>query len=312
VNQPLGQSVHTIAIVGAGFSGTATAVHLLRRPWTRPLRVVLIERGPEMGRGLAYARSDYPALLNVPASQMSATMSDPDEFLRFARRRDPGIQGEDFLPRAEYGAYLQDLLRSAAAAAPPGVRLEQIHAEVVGVGEVQRDQPVVLALADGSRLSADAVVLAMGVQASQVVERIPSKSGPLAAVTGSRIGGMDPEGKDAILLVGTGLTMVDVACATLERHPQATLHAISRHGLLPRGQTVFRRHTLADEGRLASLSAGSLSRLVKVARRLAQESERNGGDWREVVTQIRWEAPAIWRGLSMAERRRFLRHVRGF
>jgi len=276
------------------------------------VRVVLIERGPEMGRGLAFARSDYPALLNVPASQMSATMSDPEEFLRFVRRHDPRIQGEDFLPRAEYGAYLQELLRSAAAAAPPGVRLDQVHAEVVGVGEMHRDQPVVLTLADGSHLTADAVVLAVGVPVSQVVERIPFKSGLPAAAAGSTMSGLGRDGKDAILLVGTGLTMVDAVCATSERLPNATLHAISRHGLLPRGQTQFRRHTSADEGRLASMSAGSLSRLVKLARRLARESEQNGGDWREVITHLRWEAPALWRGLSMAERSRFLRHVRGY
>jgi len=276
------------------------------------VRVVLIERGPEMGRGLAYARSDYRALLNVPASHMSATTSDPDEFLRFARRNDPRIRGDDFLPRAEYGAYLQDLLRSAAAAAPPGVRLDQIYAEVVGVGEMHRDQPVVLRFADGSHLGADAVVLAVGVPASQLAERIPIESGVPAAAAGTTMSRVGHEGKDAILLLGTGLTMVDVVCATSERLPNATLHAISRHGLLPRGQTLFRRHPPADDGGLVSMSSGSVSRLVKVARRLARELEQNGGDWREVITRIRWEAPALWRRLSMAERGRFLRHVRAY
>src|SRR6202167_2730340 len=75
---------HVIAIVGGGFSGTATAINLLRDPGARPLRIHLIERGSEFGRGLAYARREYPYLLNVPASRMSATIADPDEFLRYA------------------------------------------------------------------------------------------------------------------------------------------------------------------------------------------------------------------------------------
>ena len=58
----------TIAIVGAGFSGTLVTVNLLRRPPVESTRIVLIEREPEVGRGIAYARRDYRYILNVPAS----------------------------------------------------------------------------------------------------------------------------------------------------------------------------------------------------------------------------------------------------
>src|SRR5271170_6103813 len=120
-----------IAIVGAGFSGTATAVNLLRHAGGQPIRVVLIERGSEHGRGLAYSRTAQTFLLNVPASRVSATASDPDEFLRFAREFDPRSTGEDFLPRALYGAYLQNLLEKAAIEAPAGTQLDALRGEVV-------------------------------------------------------------------------------------------------------------------------------------------------------------------------------------
>ena len=44
----------TIAIVGAGFSGTMTAVQLARQAAGRPLRVVIIEPSGKFGSGVAY------------------------------------------------------------------------------------------------------------------------------------------------------------------------------------------------------------------------------------------------------------------
>lgn len=285
----------TIVIVGAGFSGTATAVQLLRRASTRPLRVVLIERGPEHGRGAAYARSDYPVLLNVPASRMSATMSDPDEFLRYLRRRDQQASGDAFVPRALYGDYLQELLDSAAARAAPGVRLERVRDEVVDIesGDIESEFRPAVALESGGRIVADAVVLASGAPHAQARAADPAMAG-----------------RRSVLVVGTGLTMVDVAWTSAHLDPDTTIHALSRHGLLPLPQSAFRPDALHDDAGLLAMSAGSTARLVKAARRLAEECQLRGGDWREVITLIRRQAPALWRSLPLQERRRFFRHVR--
>src|SRR5580698_4345691 len=100
-------------IVGAGFSGTVLAANLLRNPPVGGADILLIERREQMGRGVAYAEHDFPYLLNVPAARSSADPHDPLQFLRFARRRLPNASGEDYLPRALYGDYLQDLLLQA-------------------------------------------------------------------------------------------------------------------------------------------------------------------------------------------------------
>jgi 2-polyprenyl-6-methoxyphenol hydroxylase-like FAD-dependent oxidoreductase len=71
-----------VVIVGAGFSGTALAINLLRNA-SAPLCIRLIDR-EQIARGVAYARRPFPYLLNVPAGRMSATVADPDEFLRRA------------------------------------------------------------------------------------------------------------------------------------------------------------------------------------------------------------------------------------
>src|SRR5215468_8619528 len=105
----------TIVIVGAGFSGTAVALHLLRLPHSAPLRIVLIERAQRAG-GLAYASREGPYLLNVPAGRMSASSVDPLEFLAYAQRALPTASAEDFLPRELYGQYLEASLLNAAKA----------------------------------------------------------------------------------------------------------------------------------------------------------------------------------------------------
>ncbi|HEY4171943.1 MAG TPA: FAD/NAD(P)-binding protein, partial [Rhodopila sp.] len=60
----------TIAIIGAGFSGTLLSLHLLRH-CPPPIRLVLIERNSQFGRGLAYATGNASHILNVPAARMS-------------------------------------------------------------------------------------------------------------------------------------------------------------------------------------------------------------------------------------------------
>ena len=83
-----------------------------------------------MGRGVAYADREFPYLLNVPAARLSADSRDPLQLLRFAQRHLPGVDGEDFLPRALYGDYLQDLLLQAERAAPESTRLLRVFGEV--------------------------------------------------------------------------------------------------------------------------------------------------------------------------------------
>src|SRR5277367_4808041 len=152
----------TILIVGAGFSGTVLAANLLRRAHSTPTTVILAERSDAMGRGVAYAVREFPFLLNVPAARLSADSKDPLQFLRFARRRLPEADGEDFLPRSLYGDYLQDLLSQAEKAAPSHVRLARVFGEVTDILTNESAAPLVARFADGTSRNADIVILALG------------------------------------------------------------------------------------------------------------------------------------------------------
>ena len=303
----------TVAIVGAGFSGTVLAINLLRLPHEQPLRVVLVDRA-QMARGVAYARRRYPYLLNVPAGRMSASSADPEEFLAFARRKLPGATAEDFLPRELYGDYLESSLATAATAAPPHVRLERLHGAVIALERPHRSGVVDVHLHDCRKVTADTVVLAPGNPPPAPLKGSQALRGtrcyidePWAAPSAFRAG-------ETVLVVGTGLTMADIALAgSTAARGKAVIHALSRHGLIAPPQTTFAALSAEhNTGELLQAATRSIRQLLRAIRALCDNLELRGGDWREGITVARQIAPALWQRLSMRERRRFLRHARAY
>lgn len=304
--------LRTIVIVGGGFSGTVLAANLLRRPPAGPTRLVLIERASEVGRGAAYAERGFPYLLNVPASRMSASSAAPREFLEFAQRRMPNVTGEDFLPRALYGEYLGEVLLAAELSAPGNIRLEIVRGSVTNIRRIERHLPLQVELEDGRRFTADDVVLAPGnpkPASLAVAKGILHHPAYLADPWASDLKFASDQ---TILLIGTGLTAADVInVASSDPKHLPTLHALSRHGLVPPRQTAFRPDAFKGDGNALLLAAStSLRGLTSSVRLLANEAEKIGGDWREAITFVRNMAPTIWQRLPERDRIRFLRHVR--
>jgi uncharacterized NAD(P)/FAD-binding protein YdhS len=299
----------SLVIVGGGFCGTVLAANLLRAPPSAATDVVLIERGAAIGRGVAYAAREFPYLLNVPAARLSADSKEPLQFLRFAQRRLPGADGEDFLPRALYGDYLQDVLLQAERTAAPGARLLRVCGEVRQITRLG-DRRWAAELADRPPIAADRVILALGNPpatllpwAAAVRDHAAYRHDPwdLPKALGSG---------HSVLIVGNGLTMADIASAVTQDADRApSLHTISRRGLIPLPQTTFRAAAVHGDPQAFLGSAGSLRQLLSMTRELAREVEHEGGDWREVVTFIRHLAPSLWRRLPEPERRRFTRHL---
>jgi len=105
---------HSIAIIGAGFSGTLLSLQLLRH-CSPNTRISLIEQAPSFGPGLAYSTGCPEHRLNVPAGKMSAFPDRPNDFLEFLGRQPASALGGlipdagSFVPRQLYGRYLRSL-----------------------------------------------------------------------------------------------------------------------------------------------------------------------------------------------------------
>ena len=304
--------MRTIAIIGAGFSGTATAVHLLKLA-RAPVRILLLDDHPELASGLAYSADHQDCLLNVPAGQMSLDASRPRELVDFSGRQGVRTGAQDFISRALYGRYLSASLQDAIESS--GLVCARIWGRAKGLTQLHnRAHFWRIDLDDGHLLFADEVVLALGnppparVSALEPIRETRYVRDPWSSWPQER-----PEkAPRRVLLLGTGLTMADVALRLALRGPEPPeILALSRHGRLPQPQAVFNRTTLPGNA-IATIraSSGSIRELVRVVRALSHEVTDAGGDWREVINTVRKIAPELWARLNIAERRRFLRHVR--
>jgi uncharacterized NAD(P)/FAD-binding protein YdhS len=293
----------SIAVIGAGFSGALLAVHLLRhcRPGDR---VYLIEKRAGFGRGLAYSTTNQRHLLNVRAGNMSAFHDQPNHFVNWLRHRaQPGDgaapTAESFVSRRLYGTYVRSLLCDELWASGRGRNLFLVPDQAVALNE--DPHCVSLTVAGGRCYQVDRVVLAAGNQP-------PDES------NGAYFGNpWDPDAttgvprKAPVLLIGTGLTMVDTAQALLDAGHKGKIHALSRRGLLPHVHGPARP---LDIGVADLPRTTSASRLARWLREMVRAAEARGYEWRGVIDGLRPHLQDLWRRLPIEERRRFLRHLR--
>lgn len=302
-------SIPTIAIVGAGFSGTVTAVQLARKSAGRNVRIVVIEPSGKFGSGVAYGTRCTRHVLNVPAGNMSALPDEPTHFVEWTRRHGINDSPDAFVPRYWYGVYLHDLLEEARAEG----RIERVAARVSDI--VPSDSGARVMFETGEELRADAVILAGGnfrpsdgqLAGSGLLESPRYVRDPWRAKALENIASADE-----VLLVGTGLTMVDVVVQLRSSGHRGRINAVSRRGLVPQAHRKPNTHfampvppEILDAPRTAS---GLLQGVRRAVRRIAKE----GHDWRDVISSLRPRTVELWTSLSMHERARFLRHIRPF
>lgn len=304
--------MRTIAVIGAGFSGSMVAAGLLRAGGTR---VLLFERRAAFGPGLAYSTPCAAHLLNVPVGRMSAFPDEPDDFLRWGLAQGHAWTGGTFAPRREYGRYLQDTLNAAEALAR--APLVRISGEVVACRHTPDGFHIEWTAPDGSPrapLAAEAAVLALG-------NFPPAHPAPMLAALEPALYAPDPwadaaldgiEPTSPVLLVGTGLTMLDVVLSLLERGHRAPIHALSRRALLPQPHRAHPRPANYTPPPGVDRWQPTAAAMLRNVRREIAAAGRRGVDWREVITSLRAVTPSLWRSLPLSERARFLRHLRPY
>ncbi len=283
-----------VAIIGAGFSGTLQAINLLRHQGPR---ATLIERAPVAGTGLAYGAAHPSHVLNVRAANMSAFPDDPGHFVRWLEARGVPSAATAFIPRVTYGEYLRELLEAALRDA--NGRLTLVRGEVT---DLEPGDTVRIALGDRT-IEADAAVLAVG----NLPPHDPPGLDP-ALLSADRYSG-DPWAPgvpewladgDTVVVIGTGLTMVDVALLLDARGFCGRIVAVSRRGLLPRPHGAGSEWQRIDE-RPDTVASQLLHRVRTRAEAIG---------WRNAVDELRPFTQGMWGNASEDERARFLRHLR--
>ena len=285
----MAEAAYRVAIVGGGFSGAMLAVRLAETG----IASVLINDGAEIGLGVAYSTAFEGHLLNVRSGRMSAVEDRPDDFVAWLRTNRPEFADPvDFAPRKVYGDYVRDRLATVEAAFPGRIQRVSGRAVAIGDGAVQ--------LTDGGAIPADAVVLATG--------------NPAPATASGEVGGRvigDPwavgaldriEPDDSILIIGTGLTMVDMIQSLLARGWKGRATALSRRGLVPRAHA-------ATPDLPADLPAEALAGPVS-SRLAAARSTTCASGWRGVMEAYRPITADLWAAADVGQRARMVRHLR--
>jgi uncharacterized NAD(P)/FAD-binding protein YdhS len=114
------------------------------------------------------------------------------------------------------------------------------------------------------------------------------------------------EPQDTVLMLGTGLTMVDVALLLRSRGHRGPLLALSRRGNVPRSHAAP-----SKQPDLVLPPLGPrLSQALRVIRAAVRQAEQRGGTWQQVMDALRSATSAYWQGLSLPAKQRFLRHLR--
>jgi len=122
-------------------------------------------------------------------------------------------------------------------------------------------------------------------------------------------GALAPAGDGSpVVVVGTGLTMLDVAIALTDANPRTTVHAVSRHALLPRAHR-WPPPPASASSKLAIRPPSAPARLTRLIRDIRASAARYGDDWRDVVDALRPHVPHLWEQLPETDKRLFLRHA---
>jgi uncharacterized NAD(P)/FAD-binding protein YdhS len=311
-----------IVIIGGGFSGAMTAVNIARLS-EQPVHISIVNDGRadgrSTGRGVAYALRRPEYLLNVAARNMSAFPDEPDHFLNWLLTRSEfGSMSETelrerFIPRQIYGDYLSSIvqhhLQSQGGRSP--VTAEFVVGEAVDIEP--REPGCVVRLADGSALEADQVVLATGNESpaplpgAEALADHPAWVGNPWEPWEERLAKQDVGVGASVVILGTGLTAVDIIITLRATGWMGSIHAVSRHGWFPHAH--FRGIEYPEfpptDLDLAALGLDKLLDLIQ--KHCAILNERNANP-AIIVDKLRPHTQRIWNNFSQEDRLAFARN----
>ena len=293
-----------VVIIGGGASGVLAAVALLRNA-TAADRIIQIEPAA-IGAGIAYATTDERLLLNVRAYNMSAYADQPGHFVAWLAQAHPGNDADAFVPRSWYAVYLRETLAQAIAASAAQYQ----HRATQVADLVPRPHGAHVMLADGTIIAADEVILAIGhnTPANPLARWIPDSARIIAGYDWQRIA-TDIPADAPVVIIGTGLTMVDSVLMLLANGHRGSITAYSRRGYVPQ-RHVARATAPAPFSRADGVRP--LSELLRDFRRAVADAATAGIPWQAVVDSLRPHTQGLWQQFGTTTQRRFMRHLRAY
>lgn len=321
-----------VGIVGGGFSGVLVLANLVEQA-DRPLVIECFEPAA-LGMGVAYSTPEPTHLLNVRAERMGALAGQPDGFYRWLQSA-PGLAATQqlglaaplaptsYAPRLLYGYYLRHLLHTTLHKAQAKGITVHLHQATVTDAEPNRlhgrglllrsdrhdyHDPIpvdTLVLATGNRAQRPAWLPQPGEAGAHLV--VDGWCSPTTGLYSHHVADLPPASE--IVIIGTGLTMVDTVL-TLQAHGyRGAIRAISRHGWLPavhaHGEAYPAWAWTLDPACAPRSALGLFQRL----RAEISHAATLGYDWRSVIDSLRPVTQQLWQRLPALEKAKFMRRL---
>lgn len=294
-----------VAIVGGGAAGTLLALHLQQLLGADGVEVLLYDRNAAFARGVAYgARSPWHCL-NVPAIKMGGWhVDDVSGFANWLHHHSGQSQHDSeqcYAERSVYGVWLTSLLEPLIATH----QVLPVAQEVVDI--VPRSTGAIVVLDDQAQHVADAVVLCHGNTSARALRSVVQHARHVPQVwQPDALVHIPPD--DAVLIVGSGASGVDVVLELLHRGHRGPVRMVSRRGMLPQPEalgTVYPEFLVPTDG-------AGLRQWLRQTRREAAHALATGRLWQNVMDAVLRQADLLWSQLTERERQQFTRHVRPF
>lgn len=302
-----------IGIIGGGFCGTVTLMQLIRMSES-PLEIVLINKDFPLARGIAYSSFNNRHVLNVPAGKMSIFPDDPDHFVNWIKSKKEYSAFVDdelsdtFIPRVIYGNYLEEIFNREMQNIPPNISVKIINDEATDIIPSESGQDIILK--SGNKIKTDKIVLATG----NFLPDNPSLKD--TTFYKSKKYFRNPWSKEAleglkdnenVLIIGTGLTMVDNVLSLFDYGFKGRIFSLSTNGYFPLSHKKRKPYTDILEELHPPYE---ISKLYSIFRKHIKIVLSRGIAGEAVVDAIRPKTQEIWLSLSLKDKIRFMTHLR--
>ena len=307
------KKIPSIAIIGGGFCGAATLIQLVRQS-EYPLNIILINKENPLSKGLAYSSFNERHVLNVPAGKMSIFPEEPDHFINWIRsKKEYHVFTDDelpdtYIPRVIYGKYLEEIFYDTISKLPDHIKVNIINDEALDIDISDSGSSV--KLKNGSEIFADKIVLAVGnflPDNPKIRDNSFYNSEKYFQNPWSRKAVEGLKDNDSVLIIGTGLTMVDNVISLIDTGFQGKIYSVSTNGYFPLSHKKRKPYTDILEELHPPYE---ISKLYSLFRKHIKIVLSKGITGEAVVDAVRPKTQEIWLSLSLDDKIRFMSHIR--
>jgi uncharacterized NAD(P)/FAD-binding protein YdhS len=293
-----------VTIIGGGFSGAMLTVNMLRE--NSPVHIRIIEKSENIGCGLAFSADKDYHLLNVPAHVMGAFADDTRHFLQWLKNNKIEIPASNHVPRKYYGRYINELFNEVLKTSKPYQKIEVIRDEAIDI--LLKEGKAEVKLKSGNSFRSDKVVLAIGhfppghprSKDASFIESDRYFRDPWAAPYDQF------NSSDKILVIGSGLTMIDNVLTLYYNGFSGKIFSFSNHGYLP---FVYKPSEQYPSFYEEIKKYNNVLDIFKVVRKHIKIAGEQGIGWRAVLDSFRYQNQEIWMSWPWEEKQKFLKHL---